>query len=98
MDDLVRELDEREVPVSPINSIADIFQDPHFEARGSIVEIDDPILGATKMPGVVPRLSDSPGRVERLAPTLGQHNEEVYGELLDLSAGELAALIEEGVI
>ena len=98
MDDLVRELDEQEVPVSPINSIADIFRDPHFESRGSIVEVDDPILGPTKMPGVVPRLSESPGRVERLAPTLGQHNEEVYGELLGLGAAELAALSEDGVI
>ena len=98
MDDLVRELDEQEVPVSPINSIADIFRDPHFESRGSIVEVDDPILGPTRMPGVVPRLSESPGRVEHLAPTLGQHNEEVYGELLGLGAAELAALSEEGVI
>ena len=98
MDDLVRELDEREVPVSPINSIADIFRDPHFAARGSIVEVDDPILGPTMMPGVVPRLSDSPGRVERLAPSLGEHNEEVYGELLGLDAIDLAALSDEGVI
>ncbi len=98
MDDLVRELDEREVPVSPINSIADIFRDPHFASRGSIVEVDDPILGPTRMPGVVPRLSDSPGRVERLAPSLGEHNEEVYGELLGLDATELAALSAEGVI
>ena len=98
MEDLVWELDEREVPVSPINSIADIFRDPHFEARGSIVEVDDPVLGPTKMPGVVPRLSDSPGRVERLAPALGEHNEEVYGELLGLAAPDLAALSDQGVI
>ena len=98
MDDLVRELDEREVPVSPINSIADIFRDPHFAARGCMVEVDDPILGPTRMPGVVPRLSDSPGLVERLAPSLGEHNEEVYGELLGLDATDLAALSDEGVI
>ena len=98
VDDLVRELDDREVPVSPINSIADIFRDPHFAARGSIVEVDDPVLGPTKMPGVVPRLSDSPGRVDRLAPALGEHNEEVYGELLGLDAADLASLSEEGVI
>ena len=97
-DDLVRELDEREVPVSPINSIADIFRDPHFQARGTIVEVDDPVLGPTKMPGVVPRLSDSPGSVERLAPALGEHNEEVYGELLGLGAADLAALSAAGVI
>ncbi len=98
MDDLVRELDEQEVPVSAINSIADIFSDPHFEARGAIVEVDDPVLGPTKMPSVVPRLSESPGKVDHLAPALGQHNEEVYGELLGYDADRLAVLAEEGVV
>ena len=86
------------MPISPINSIADIFEDPHIEARGSIIEVDDPVLGKTKMPGVVPRLSESPGRVERLAPSLGQHNQEIYGDLLGYSAERLSTLEEEGVI
>ena len=96
--ELVELLDEQEVPVSPINSIADIFEDPHIEARGSIIEVDDPVLGKTKMPGVVPRLSESPGRVERLAPSLGQHNQEIYGDLLGYDAEKLSALEGEGVI
>ena len=61
MRDLTELLDLEEVPVSPINSIADIFQNPQFEARGSMVEIDDSVIGKMRMPGVVPRMSRSPG-------------------------------------
>ena len=91
-------LDSEEVPVSPINSIADIFSDPHFQARGSMTEVEDKVIGNVKMPGVVPRMSQSPGRVEHLGPTLGQHNREVYTKLLGSSPAKLAALKEEGVI
>ena len=95
---LVELLDAEEVPVSPINSIADIFQDPHFEARGSIIEVDDPVLGKTKTPGVVPGLSRSPGKVRYLSPSLGQHNQEIYGGLLGYSLEKLHALKDEGAI
>ncbi len=98
MHDLVSLLDSEEVPVSPINSIADIFQNPQFEARGSIVEVDDSVIGKAKMPGVVPRLSKSPGQVKHLAPALGQHNQEVYGELLGYEPDKLESLKNEGVI
>ena len=98
MNALVEILDSEEVPVSSINSIADIFQDPHFDIRGSMIEIDDPVIGKTKMPGVVPRMSRSPGRVEHLGPALGQHNHEIYGELLRYSPEKLAILKQEGVI
>ena len=96
--ELVSLLDSEEVPVSPINSIADIFQDPQFQARSSMIEIDDPALGKIKMPGVVPRMSRSPGRVDGLAPGLGEHNQEVYGNLLGYGPEEIANLAKEGVI
>ena len=95
---LIGRLDSEEVPVSPINSIADIFQDPQFQARGSLIEIDDPAMGKVKMPGVVPRMSRSPGRVNHLAPSLAQHNQEVYGELLGYGSEEIADLTREGII
>jgi crotonobetainyl-CoA:carnitine CoA-transferase CaiB-like acyl-CoA transferase len=98
MKEVVRLLDAQEVPVSGINSIADIFEDPHFQARGSIIEVVDAVLGTTKMPGIVPRLSRTPGRVERLAPALGEHNDEVYSGLLGFSSEKLVELKEEGVI
>ena len=55
-------------------------------------------MGNMKMPNIVPRFSRSPGRVERLAPGLGEHNQEVYSEILGYSAEEIAILKEEGVI
>lgn len=97
-DELVALLDFNEVPVSPINSIADIFKNPQFQARESMVEVEDPNIGAVRMPGIVPRLSRSPGRVDHLAPSLGQHNAEIYGELLGYTTQEIEALAEEGVI
>lgn len=98
MCDVVRKLEEQEVPVSPINSIADIFSDPHFAERGSIVEVDDPVLGLAKMPGVVPRLSLTPGEVRHLAPSLGEHNLEVYSKLLGYSETKLKNLTMDGIV
>ena len=98
IDDLIKLLDAEEVPVGPINSIADIFRDAHFQARDAIIEVDDPVIGNTKMPAIVPRMSRSPGRIKHLAPALGQHNEEVYGKLLGYSPDKLASLSRDGVI
>lgn len=91
-------LDAQEVPNSPINSIADIFADPQFAARGTLMEVADQVLGPVKMPAPVPRLSATPARVERPAPSVGQHSGEVYGELLGLGEAELGGLRAEGVI
>lgn len=96
--ELCRLLDEAEVPNSPINSVADCFADPHFQARGTLMEIEDQILGKVRMQAPVPRLSRTPARVERPAPSVGQHNAEIYGGLLGLSEDELARLHAEGVI
>jgi crotonobetainyl-CoA:carnitine CoA-transferase CaiB-like acyl-CoA transferase len=90
-------LDEAEVPNSPIYSIADIFQDPHYQARGTLVPVDDPVIGPVHVPAPVPRFSESPAQPPTPAPELGQHNAEVYGEL-GLSEGELERLKAEGVI
>ena len=98
MGDLIELLDSEEVPVGAINSIADIFQDPQFAARGSMVEVDDPVMGKLKMPAIVPRMSSGLGRVKHLAPSLGQHNDDIYGNLLGFSPEELAALKDEGVL
>ncbi|MDZ7378578.1 MAG: CoA transferase, partial [candidate division KSB1 bacterium] len=87
-----------EVPVSRVYSIADIFADPHYRARQSLVEVCDPVIGPTRMQAVYPRLSETPGKISRGAPQLGEHNEEVYGELLGLSREEQQQLRELGVI
>jgi crotonobetainyl-CoA:carnitine CoA-transferase CaiB-like acyl-CoA transferase len=86
------------VPVTRAYSIADIATDPHYAARQDIVTVDDPTIGPVKQPAVYPRLSATPGRIERGAPKLGEHNDEIYGELLGLSAAERDALRAQRVI
>jgi formyl-CoA transferase len=93
-----RVLDEAGVPVSPIHSIADIFADPHYQARGDIVEPADPSIGPVPMPAVLPRFSRTPGSVRFVGPELGEHNAEIYGGLLGLSQAEQDQLRQEGVI
>ncbi len=87
-----------EVPAGPLNTIEDIFADPHFKARNDLETIDDPTLGPIVIPGVVPRLSETPGRITNLGPSLGNANAEIYRGLLGLSEDELERLRRAGVI
>ena len=91
-------LDRAEVPNGPINSIADIFENPQFAARGTLTAVDDPIIGRVRMPAPVPRLSETPARIPRPAPEVGEHNAVVYGDLLGLDDAALARLRADGVI
>jgi crotonobetainyl-CoA:carnitine CoA-transferase CaiB-like acyl-CoA transferase len=84
--------------IAPVYSIADIFEDPHYQARDAITEFDDPRLGKLRFQNVVPRLDKTPGGIDHLGPELGEHNERVYREELGLSAEELAALEEEKIV
>ncbi len=95
--EIQRLCDESGVPVSPVNSIADIFADPQFAARDMLVEVEHPTLGKIKVPGIVPKFTDTPGSLRHTGPTLGQHNLEVYGAL-GLTDDEIAKLGKEGVI
>lgn len=96
--DCQRILDEAGVPVSPIYSIADIFEDEHYQAREDIISPADPDIGAVPMPGILPRFSRTPGGVRFVGPGLGEHNDAIYGGLLGMSDAEQASLRSEGVI
>ena len=87
-----------EVPAGPINSIADIFEDPHFRAREQLLTITEPDTGPVVIPGVIPKLSATPGRVNSLGQALGASNNEVWGGLLGLTDAEIADLRARGVI
>lgn len=92
-------LNEAGVICGPVYTIADIFADEHFRAREMLVEHEDPEFGEYLGPGIVPKLSETPGAVRWSATwEEGSHNGEVYGDLLGLSDQELAALKGEGVV
>jgi crotonobetainyl-CoA:carnitine CoA-transferase CaiB-like acyl-CoA transferase len=84
--------------VGPVYDAAQIMDDPHYRERDDILEIDDPELGPTKMLGVVPKFSQTPGEVRHAGPTLGQHNAEVYGGWLGLGEDRLSELEARGII
>lgn len=86
------------VPIGPINTIADIFEDQQFIARKNLVTMPEPHEGSVVVPNVLPRLSETPGQLRSLGPDLGQHNEEIYVGMLGLSAEELAGLKAAGIV
>nr|MCS5658488.1 CoA transferase [Dehalococcoidia bacterium] len=84
--------------VGPVYDAAQILADPHYQARDDIIEIDDPELGHTKMLGVVPKFSKTPGEVKHAGPTLGEHNNLIYRTWLDMNESEVAELETRGTI
>lgn len=86
------------IAAGPVYSVAEMFDDPHFEARGVFQEVLHPTLGMVTTPAVTPRLSVSPGDVKHLGPELGEHNEEVYGGILKLTPDEMESLRSDEVI
>ena len=94
-----RVMNENGIVCGPVYTIADIFQDPQIQAREMLVEMEDPELGTVVAPGVVPKLSATPGETHWTGSwQLGCHNREVYGGLLGLADSDLTALVEEGVV
>jgi crotonobetainyl-CoA:carnitine CoA-transferase CaiB-like acyl-CoA transferase len=89
---------KHEAAAAPVYSVADVVADPHFTARGSVVSVEDANLGPVKMQAPFPHLSKSPGEIRFTGPKLGEHNGEVYGELLALGAVDLERLKEQGTI
>jgi crotonobetainyl-CoA:carnitine CoA-transferase CaiB-like acyl-CoA transferase len=98
-EEIDRIMAEAGVVSGPVNSIADIFEDPHFEDREMLVPMEDPELGELTSPGIIPKLSETPGAAAFTgAWELGERNSEIYGRLLGLSETEIAQLAQDGVI
>jgi succinyl-CoA:(S)-malate CoA-transferase subunit A len=97
-DELLQRCLAREVPVGKLNSIADIFQDEHFQARGNLAAVEEEGVGKVVVPNVIPTLSETPGRLTNLGPPLGNATHDVMRELLELSATEIAALRQQRII
>ncbi|HWQ79011.1 MAG TPA: CoA transferase [Anaerovoracaceae bacterium] len=94
----VGELSRVGVPAAPIYDIAQVVADPHVAAREMFVEVEHPKAGKTTLTGSPIKLSETKPAVRTPAPLLGQHNAEVYEELLGLTEAELKQLKEEKVI
>ncbi|HEY1652095.1 MAG TPA: CaiB/BaiF CoA-transferase family protein [Acidimicrobiales bacterium] len=97
-DEITTRCVEHDVPVGTAYSAADIFADPHMEARGDLVPIEDPVIGAVRQQAPFPRLTKHPGTVPVGAPRLGEHNKEVWCGLVGLSEAELEDLTARGVV
>jgi formyl-CoA transferase len=97
-DEVLASFAEHEAAIAPINSIADIFDDPQFQARETITTVEHPTLGPLKMQNVIPRLTRTPGRIDHPGPELGEHNDEIYRGELGLGDAELDELRGLGVV
>ncbi|GGB39343.1 CoA transferase [Lentibacillus populi] len=91
-------LDEKGVPAGPIYSIQDIVNDPHYLSRGMIEDFKLNEKESLKIPGVVPKMSETPGGTKWLGPDLGQHTDEVLKKLLSYDDKKISQLKEQGII
>lgn len=98
-EEVLSRCNEAGAPAGPLNNIADIFGDRQFHARRNLVAIDSEDVGETIIvPNVIPRLSETPGRIGSLGPRLGEHTAEVLRSLLGVSDAELQNLRKKRVI
>jgi succinyl-CoA---D-citramalate CoA-transferase len=93
---VLRELEDAGAVAGMVYDPASIIDDPHMRARESVIESDHPDIGAIPMPGIVPKFSETPGRIRHPAPSLGQHTEYVLRDVLGYSEERIAALAAEG--
>ena len=81
-----------------MRDIDEVMNDPHFAERGYFVEIDRKYVGTLKYPGAPYQLSETPWQLGRPAPSLGEHNEEIYCNRLGYTREELVRLRQGGIV
>lgn len=96
--DLEAKMEAVSVPATRIFTVEDIFNDPHYKARQSIIEAPDQHLGTVAMPAVVPRLSGTPGAVRHAGRDIGQDSRAVLREVLEMDEARIDALTKEGIV
>ncbi|HMK14042.1 MAG TPA: CaiB/BaiF CoA-transferase family protein [Burkholderiales bacterium] len=97
MEEVLAVLNRAEVPASKIYSIADIVNDVHYQARHMIEQFKLKDGQALKLPGIVPKLSETPGRTEWLGPELGEHTAEILSAL-GIDSEQQKVLKQQGII
>ncbi|RIJ30704.1 CaiB/BaiF CoA transferase family protein [Henriciella mobilis] len=95
--DVLARCEEHGVPCGPVNTARDMLADAHIAAREAIIKVAHPLLGEVPMQGVFPKLSDTPGRVDRAGPALGENTSEILAAI-GYDEKAQAGLRQEGVI
>jgi crotonobetainyl-CoA:carnitine CoA-transferase CaiB-like acyl-CoA transferase len=93
----VEELEALKIGCGPINTLSQVFADPHVQARGCVVEMPHASGETVQVIANPVRLSATPAAYNSAPPLLGQHTAEVLGGLLGMGEGEIAALREKGI-
>ena len=96
--EVVSTLAEGGVPAAQVNNVAEMVADPQIQAREMFVELEHPVYGPVKITGTPLKLSETPGRIEHLAPLPGEHNEAIFVDLLGYPREDLHRWQEQGVI
>ena len=98
IDEVEQKLSAAGVPASRIFSVADIFRDPHYKARGMLVDAPDDELGTVKLAAPVPKLSLTPATIEKSGGRIGQDTRSVLSDIAELSESEIDELIAARVV
>ena len=96
--EVVRLLEEKRVPCGRVNTVRELVNDPHLIAREMLVNRHYPGVGAIPLPGIPVKLSETPGKIETNAARLGEHNKEIYCQLLHHTQKELDSMRQKGVV
>jgi len=97
-DELVETLEKARVPCGKINTPRQMMEDPQIRAREMLADFEYPGIGMIPLPGIIPKLSRTPGQIRKRAPKPGEDNEEVYTQYLGLSKDRLRQLKSDNVI
>ncbi len=97
-DEVLRRSSDAEVPCGSVYAIDEIFEDPHYAARGNILRVQDDRIGEIAIPNVVPLLLGTPGEVKWLGPALGSHTDEILQGVLGLDTARISDLRERGIV
>jgi len=98
VDEMIRQLMAADLPCAPIPTFSQVTNDPQLASRNMLVDVDQLISGKVKVPGSVFKMSETPGDPAQPAPFLGQHNKDIYSELLGFDQDTISTLQKEGVI
>ncbi|EJN58051.1 CaiB/BaiF CoA transferase family protein [Halogranum rubrum] len=97
-EEVLESFEEADATIAPVYNVEDILNDEHYAARESFISVDDEDLGEATVQNVFPKFSKTPGKVDHLGPSLGEHNDDVYRDRLGYDDEMLADLDSEGAI